>query len=109
MNAKGIGQIRKENLQFLTDTVFGTQQILSLRINHSNLSQPTISDILRGKRSFHDSEVRYTEQKLSIPLGWMDLDSMLANGWAVITEYQKMPKSHKATFDKGTALLLRTK
>lgn len=74
--------------------------MLAGRINYYDLSQPTLSDILRSKRSFHDYEARVIEKNLMLPHLWMDKDFWLKDGWELVEEYRKLTESQQNVFNK---------
>jgi hypothetical protein len=96
---KSLGVIRKENLNYLVDYQYGNQTMLASRLNYDGISQTTISDILRSKRTFHDFEVRALEIHLVLPHLWMDKNSWLSSGWYLVEAYRLLDREQQGIFN----------
>jgi len=96
---KSLGAIRKENLDYLVDYQYGNQTMLASRLNYDGISQTTISDILRSKRSFHDFEARAFETNLVLPHLWMDKNSWLSSGWNLVEAYRLLNTEQQGVFN----------
>jgi hypothetical protein len=95
MNVKTVEKIRQDNLQELV-RIYGQQTLLAIAISDPSLKQPTISSIIRGKRTYHAYEARITEVKLDIPYGWMDLEEAIKNDRTHILAFRNIPDESKA-------------
>ena len=63
--------VRRSNLRSLVN-FFGSQTELAAQLAGTHLTQPIISSIVRGRRTFQSSEMRLVERKLCIPEGWIE-------------------------------------
>ena len=99
MNSQNIIQNRRENLEYLVYHMYGNQSIFATDLKYSALSQPTVSDILRKKRQLYLHEARAIEEKLSIPVNWMDKDSWVYDGRDLIEKYKKLTDEEKVFFN----------
>ncbi len=109
MNIKTIDCIRRENLEFLIDYKFGSQSSFAGRLGKTSLSQATLSDIIREKRSLHVTEARLIEQKIIIPHGWMDRNGWVKEGYSFIEKYQKMTEEEQKFFNETVEFIDKQK
>jgi hypothetical protein len=97
---KSLGALRKENLSYLIDYQYGAQSILAARLNYQGITQTTLSDILRSKRSFHDFEARAFEKNLLLPHLWMDKDGWLESGWSFVESFRNLNDNEQELFSE---------
>jgi hypothetical protein len=97
---KSIGKIRKENLRYLIDYQYGTQSTLARILGYEGVTQTTLSDILRSKRSFHDFEARAFERNLVLPNLWMDRDDWLISGWHLVESFRSLSSKEQKIFSE---------
>jgi hypothetical protein len=96
---KSLSVIRKENLAYLIDYQYGTQSMLAARLKYDGLSQATLSDILRSKRSLRYYEARALEVNLVLPHLWVDKDSWLRSVWHLVEAYRLFDKNQQGVFN----------
>ncbi|TNC79500.1 MAG: hypothetical protein C9356_18770 [Oleiphilus sp.] len=97
---KNLGTVRKENLQYLIDHEYGTQSQLARSLRYEGITQATLSDILRSKRSFHDFEARAFEKYLELPDLWMDKDGWLESGWHFVASFRTLTEEERKLFNE---------
>jgi hypothetical protein len=91
---------RKNNVQYLIDRFYGTQTAMAVDLKGTELNQSSISNLLLGKSPFWDYKARCIERCVGIPIGWLDEDEWIKQGWKFVLRYRQMNDDEKALFNE---------
>lgn len=97
---------RRGNLKWLINITPGGQSSLAKALGHIP-TQQRLSDIqLNKKRSMSELEARKIEQFFVIPVGWMDRENWLRDGWELIKKYQKIGEEQRTIVSSLSTFIL---